>query len=183
MSRDLRSQEHGQPIFPLDAVDVDYFQTLFSALKGVGATFEPDPSGTLLGFADPVGGFDYADRLFRHPRAPDDIYSAGLIAFDGRVWIALFDDGRRVADHLIDESIMQQQVQGGRDPREFLPELMYTRARILWHPKVLVGRGPDGHTSHVVALPTMSTPRIFEYDRSDLATFYPPAADGAVTAT
>lgn len=175
LERDRRLEGHDQPIFPLDAIDLAYFHTMFGALKGGGATFDPTPSGTLLAFDDPVGGFDYADRLFAHPRARDDVYSAGMIAFDGTVWIALFDDGRRVADSFIDVSIMEQQVQDGRNPRGFLPELMYTRSRILWHPKLLVATGSDGKTSHVVAAPTMGVPHIFDWDDAELATFYPPA--------
>jgi hypothetical protein len=177
LSRDARQTEHGHPIFPLDAVDLSYFQKLFSALKSPAATFEPSPSGTLLAFDDPVGGFDYADRLFSHPRARDDIYSAGMIAFDGRVWIALFDDGRRVMDSFIDTATMERQVRHGRDPREFLPELMYTRSRIQWHPKVMVGTDQDGHTSHVMALPTMGVPHIFEWSDAELATFYSPGGE------
>jgi hypothetical protein len=30
----------------------------------------------------------------------------------------------------------------------------------LWHPKLLVGTDHHGHTSHVVALPTMGVPHI-----------------------
>lgn len=90
LSRDRRRPEHGEPIFPLDAIDLGYFQTLFSALKNAEATFDPSPSGTLLRFKDPVGEFDYADRLFSHPQAREDVYSAGMIAFDGHVWLALF---------------------------------------------------------------------------------------------
>lgn len=176
LSRDRRQPEHGEAIFPLDAIDLSYFHTVFSAIKGDGATFEPSPSGTLLRFDDPVGGFDYADRLFSHPRARDDLYSAGMIAFNGHVWIALFDDGRRVADSFVDLALMEQQVRDGRDPREFLPELMYMRSRIQWHPKLLVATGQDGHTSHVVALPTMGVPHIFEWSDAELATFYPPTA-------
>jgi hypothetical protein len=71
---------------------------------------------------------------------------------------------------------MEQQVRDGRDPREFLPELMYMRSRIQWHPKLLVGTGRDGHTSHVVALPTMGVPHTFEWSNAELATFYPPTA-------
>jgi hypothetical protein len=107
-----------------------------------------------------VGGFDYADHLFAHPQARQDVYSAGMVAFDGHVWLALFDDGRRVADSFIDIETMEQQVEEGRDPRSFLPELMYMRSRILWHPKLLVGTDHHGHTSHVVALPTMGVPHI-----------------------
>lgn len=174
LERDRRKPEHAQPIFPLDVIDLGYFQTMFNALKGTGATFDPEPSGTLLSFDDPVGGFDYADRLFSHPRARDDVYSAGLIAFEGKVWIALLDDGRRVADTFIDVSMMEQQVKDGRDPRTFLPELMYTRSRIQWHPKLMVGTDKDGKTTHVTAAPTMATPNIFEWDPAELATFYPP---------
>ena len=174
-ARDRRKSEHREPIFPLDAIDIIYFHTLFAALRD-GATFDPTPSGTLLSFPDRRNEFDYADRLFIHPRAPDDMYSAGMIAFDGRVWIALFDDGRRVADGFIDTTVMHQQVADGRDPREFLPELMYTRSRILWHPRLLIGRGPSSRITNVMALPTMGRPHIFDFDESELATFYPPPA-------
>jgi len=92
-----------------------------------------------------------------------------MIAFDKRLWIALFDDGRRVLDSFIDEPEMQRQVSEGRDPRSLFPELMYTRSRIHWHPKLLVGTGPDGQTSHVVAVPTMGVPRIFDFDAAELA--------------
>ncbi len=102
-SRDRRSDEHDQAIVSIDTIDLDYFRTIFSALKGTGATFDPEPSGSLWSFPDPHGDFDYADRIFVHPRAPEERYCAGMIAFDGRLWIALFDDGRRVADSFIDD--------------------------------------------------------------------------------
>lgn len=88
-----------------------------------------------------------------------------------------FDDGRRVADRFIDTAMMEQQVSEGRDPRGFLPELMYIRSRILWHPKLSIGTDQHGHTSQVVALPTMGVPHIFEWSDDDLATFYPSSDD------
>jgi hypothetical protein len=98
-----------------------------------------------------------------------------MIALDRRVWIALFDDGRRVADSFIDVALMDKQVADGRDPREFLPELMYTRSRILWHPKLLIGRdADDGRIMNVMAVPTMGRPHIFDFDSAELGTFYPP---------
>lgn len=172
-SRDARDPDHGEPIFPLDAIDISYFQTVFAALKD-GATFDPSPSGTVLSFPDAGGEFDYSDRLFRHPEAPDDMYSAGMIACDGRVWIALFDDGRRVRDSFINTEIMDAAVAAGQDPRDFLPELMYMRSRILWHPKLLVARRSDDTIASVTALATMSTPHIFDWDDEVLETFRRP---------
>jgi len=177
-SRDRRSSDNAQPIFPLDVIDITYFQTLFTALRD-GATFDPTPSGTLLRFPDPQNAFDYADRLFSHPQARDNMYSAGLIAFDGHVWIALFDDGRRVVDGFIDVSVMEKQVAGGRDPRDFLPELIYTRSRILWDPKLMIGRAPNHTITSLTALPTMGRPHIFDFDPAELATFHPPPASAS----
>jgi len=171
MTQDRRKPESAQPVFPLESLGLGYFQSLFSALKGSGATFNPDPLGTILSFPDQTDEFDYADRHYQHPRVPGAIYSAGLLAFDSRVWIALFDDGHRVADHFIDEAVMQHIVADGRDPRRFFPELMYARSRIEWYPKVLVSRGRDGHTNQVVALPTLTPPNILPYDVADLMTF------------
>jgi hypothetical protein len=55
-ARDRRQPEHGQPIFPLDVIDITYFHTMFAALRGGGATFDPTPSGTLVCFDDRGGG-------------------------------------------------------------------------------------------------------------------------------
>lgn len=171
MTQDRRMPESAQPVFPLESIELGLFQSMFSALKGSGATFNPDPIGTILSFPDHADEFDYVDRHYQHPRVPGLIYSAGLLAFDSRVWIALFDDGHRVADHFIDENVMQQMVVDGWDPRRFFPELMYTRSRIQWYPKILVSRGQDGHTNQVVALPTMTPPHILQHEVADLATF------------
>jgi hypothetical protein len=171
LSRDQRSEDHHKPISQLEMINLDYFQKLFAALKN-NATFDPSPSGTLLSFRNQRGGFDYVDRVFCHPQAQDRVFCAGLVAFDNRVWIALFDDGRRVGD-LLDLTAMKKKVAAGTDPRAFFPELMYARSRIQWQPSVLLGKGPDGVATHVMALPTMGAPPIFAFDRTDLETFYP----------
>jgi hypothetical protein len=171
LSRDRRSPDHGEPISSLDLINLSYFHTLFSGLKR-GATFDPSPSGTILHFPNAASGFDYADRLFCHPRAPDRLYSAGMIAFDGTTWIAFFDDGGRTPA-LLDMATVSRLFAEGHDPHSLLPELLYSRSRLDWMPTVLIATGADGQTEQVITLPSMGAPTVFDFDADDLASFYP----------
>jgi hypothetical protein len=171
LSRDQRSTDSEQPIFPLEAIDITYFQTLFAAFKTGTARFEPEPSGSLLSFPLNEDGFDYADRLYRHERGEDGLYAAAMVALDRQLWIALFDDGRRVLDTFVADDLMNEQVQTGQDPRTFFPELMYLRSLIVWHPTLLIGSDRHGEPSLIFAAPTMTTPTILDFDDVELETF------------
>lgn len=67
---------------------------------------------------------------------------------------------------------MTRQVDLGRDPTEFFPELMFLRACLDWTPQTLIVKGPDGRDAGVAFVPPMSRPNEIARRREHLELFY-----------
>ncbi len=174
MSRDMRTEKSRLPILPSDAFDIGFLHALFDVLKRPDPQFVPNPLGSVLCFPTEQEEFFYADKLYRHPLADQDAdnYSASCIVIHKRCWIALFDDAGQIRNAAVDIDAMTCQVEQGKDPVLFFPELMWLRACMDWTPNTLVIGGDDGPVEGVMFLPTMGRPREFERRAEDLRLFY-----------
>jgi hypothetical protein len=174
LSQDRRLPASRTPILPSDAFDIEFLHALFDVLKRPDPQFAPNPLGSIFSFETEQEDFYYADKLYRHPMAGEDAdnFSASCIVIHGRCWIALFDDCKQIRDSAADVTAMRRQVDGGKNPVVFFPELMFMRACLDWMPHTVVMGPRDAAARGVMFVPPMGQPRQFPRRLQDLRLFF-----------
>lgn len=180
-SRDRRQPESELPIVPSDAFDVGFLHSLFDVLKRPDPQFAPDPLGSVFCFTARRDDFFYSDKLFQHPLAGRDAhnYSASCVVVHERCWIVLFDDMGQIHDRAVDHEAMARQVDEGKDPLQFFPELMWMRACLHWLPHTIVVGATDGPAQGVAFVSPMGQPQELPRRQEDLDLFYAVAGFGS----
>lgn len=168
-SRDRRTAEALIPVVDRTDFDLAFLHALFGALSRPDPQYAPDPLGSVFDFPTDPDRFEYWGKLYRHPASQhEQNYMASCMCALGHCWIALFDDAGNIATLNVDLDAMNAQVEAGRDPVTYFPELIYLRARFDYMPRTLV-IGPPGEPAKGVAfLPSMgNVPRLAD-DRAVL---------------
>jgi hypothetical protein len=169
---DRRTPEALVPVIDSTDFDLAFLHGLFGALRRPDPQFAPDPLGSVFEFPTDPDRFGYWDKLYRHPASQhDQNYMASCICALGHCWIALFDDAGNIVNLNVDLDAMNKQVEGGRDPVTFFPELMYIRAKFDYMPQTLVIGPRDGPAGGVAFMPPMTKPRILDDDQAVLDTY------------